>query len=87
MIPLLSRLWASLLYDEMAARRWLRGALVTFALAGAQLAAASPEAAAQWTRREWAVRIAFALVGGLGVMINLGQPNPKEAPHAEPPSP
>jgi hypothetical protein len=87
MIPLFRRLWAAVLYDEMAVRRWLRGALLAAAMAGAQIAASPAGEAAKWTSREWAVRILFAVLAGMAGMINLGHLNPKTPPHAEPPAP
>jgi hypothetical protein len=86
MIPLMRRLWAAILYDEMAVRRWLRGALLAVAFAGAQLAATPAGEAATWTGKEWAVRVLFSLLAGAAAMINLGQPRQPKAPTAGPPA-
>lgn len=76
MIPLIQRIVHALLYDEMAARRWLRGGLFGFATGGLafadQLAAivSSPGAVK-------GIKVAAVVSGFVAAMINLGEKNQK----------
>lgn len=86
MIPLFRNLVQALLYDELAARRWIRGLLLGVAMAGAQLAAAG-DAAALWTTRQWAIRIVFALFAAAAGMVTAGERNARPAAETPPAPP
>lgn len=76
MIPLIRRIFHALLWDELAARRWLRGGLLGFATGGLafadQLAAivAAPGAVKS-------IKVAAVVCAFVGAMVNLGEKNPK----------
>lgn len=81
MITLWRKFWHALLWDELAARRWLRGAVLCVGGAGITVASVGWDVAQGWTLRDWAGRLVFAAVLGAGGMITAGEKNPKpEAP-------
>jgi hypothetical protein len=73
MIPFLRRIAYALLWDELAARRWVRGLLLG---GGATLVGAAPMMAEDW-------RVPAMIAGGLltcvGGLVSVGDPNPKPA--------
>lgn len=89
MIPLLKRIVHALLWDELAAVRWLRGALLMFAAGGVafadQLAAVLGEGGSPGTVR--AIKIAALVAGFLGGAVTAGQRNPPPPVPVEPPPP
>lgn len=78
MIPLIRRLLYALLWDELAARRWARGALMWLGGAGITVMAVGWDVASKWTAREWVGRLAFAAVLGAAGMVTAGERNPRE---------
>jgi hypothetical protein len=86
MIPLLKGILHALLWDELAAVRWLRGALLMFAAGGVafadQLAAVLGEAGSAGTIR--AIKIAALIAGFVGGAVTAGQRNPPIEPPAAP---
>jgi hypothetical protein len=74
MIPLIKDAWKSLTTDEMAARRWIRGLLVGFGLAGAGAVPYAPE---KW---RFYLLLRSGLAGCVGGLISVGQQNPPAAP-------
>ena len=77
MIPLLRKLVYALLWDELAARRWVRGFLLWLGGAGTTVMAVGWDVAREWTPREWAGRMVFASVLGVAGMVTAGEKNPK----------
>ena len=76
MIPLIKRLMHALLWDELAARRWSRGALLWAGGVAVQLVSVEWATASAWTWREWLWRIGAAAVLGAGGMVTAGERNP-----------
>ncbi len=77
MVPLIKHLVHALLFDELAVRRWSRGFLLWLATIAGQVVV-DPEAALEWTGKEWALRLAVAALAGSAGLINLGERNPRE---------
>ena len=73
MRPLLRQAWNSLVNDEMAARRWLRGLLIGFGVSGAGAVPYAPE------RWRFYLLLGAGLAGCAGALINLGEKNPPTA--------
>lgn len=67
MIPLFRRLWRLLLWDELAATRWLRGGLLAASISVVQVA---PPAG--WERARFV--LALVLAGAAG-MVTAGEKN------------
>ncbi len=99
MIPLIKKIIHALLYDELAAKRWLRGLFMWLGGAGVTVAAVGWEVARAWTLKEWAGRLAIAGLLGVGGMITAGQknltpeqmraalqPDPAQPPPVQPPA-
>jgi hypothetical protein len=86
MIPLLKKLWDSLLHDEMKVRRWLRVAVM--AIGGSGLGYADQIAATINTPGAIkTIKVLAVVCMGISVMINLGDKNPpKEGNNATPPA-
>lgn len=78
MKPLFKKIAHSLWHDEMAARRWARGLLVGFGVTGAGAVQLAPE------RWRLPLFLVAGLVGCVGGLISVGEPNPK--PPADPPA-
>ncbi|WP_242394862.1 hypothetical protein [Anaeromyxobacter oryzisoli] len=78
MIPLIKAIIHALLWDELAAIRWLRGACLTFAAGGVafadQIAGILGEAGAP--RVVQAIKLVAVACGFLGGAITAGQRNP-----------
>lgn len=64
--------------DEMAARRWTRGLLVGFGVAGAGAVQYAPE------RFRFYLFLGAGLAACVGGLINLGDKNPPASPPAAP---
>jgi hypothetical protein len=70
MIPLFKRVVYAFFYDELAAVRWIRGAL----MGSAGLVALVPDG--QFGIPGWVYKIAAAAMLGIGGSITAGQKNP-----------
>lgn len=83
MIPLVRSIVHALLWDAMAARRWLRGLAVTFSIGGVafadQVAVEIGHGVAGRTVKVIALVLAF-----IGGSISVGQQNPKPEGHLVP---
>jgi hypothetical protein len=77
MLTLLKRIIYQLLWDELAAVRWLRGLLHFLAILGVQLVAAGEPAIRAWSLRDWCWRAAVAGIGLLGGMVTAGDKTPQ----------
>jgi hypothetical protein len=86
MIPLVRRLVHALLWDELAAKRWVRGFFLWLGGAAVMVASVGWEVAQGWSVKEWVGRLAIAGIAGIGGMITAGEKNPK-AEEAPPPAP
>lgn len=88
MIPLLKRIAGAFLYDELAARRWIRGLLLAFAAGGVafadQLSSLFGEAGGSGTVR--AIKITALVAGFFGGSVTAGERNPTlpESPAEQP---
>lgn len=80
MIPLVQKLIYALLWDELAARRWVRGFLLWAGGAAVMVASVGWEVAQAWSVREWVGRLAIAGILGAGGMVTAGERNPRPAP-------
>ena len=92
MITLLKKLWKKMLYDEMAAARWIRGILLWASGMAISILAFPIEVVQTWGLRDWAYRAGVAGAMGAAGMITAGQKNPspeklKEEIEALPPKP
>lgn len=79
MKPLLIGIVHALWYDEMAARRWLRGLAGFLSALAVQVAAAGMEAMQSWTPKQWAMHVGLSLFGLIHGLISVGEKN-KEQP-------
>lgn len=75
MIPLIKKFIYAFFYDELAAKRWLRGALFFFGGMAVNVLAFPFVVVQAWTIQEWAYRIAAAAALGIGGSIIGGQKN------------
>jgi hypothetical protein len=75
MIPLLKKLVYSLLWDELAAIRWLRGTLMTFAAGGIAFADQLADVLGMPTAVK-VVKVTAIVCGFLAGAITAGQKNP-----------
>lgn len=80
MIPLVKRLFHALLWDELAARRWIRGLLLWLGGAGIQVVSVGWDVAQGWSWREWSGRMLVAGILGLGGMVTAGERNARPSP-------
>lgn len=86
MIPLLRSVIHALLWDAMAARRWLRGAMLAFSGGGLAFAdnlagiVGAPGAVK-------AIKVAAVVCGFVAGAISVGEPNPKPTPPLAPEAP
>ena len=76
MVPLIKRLVKALLWDELAAKRWLRGGLLTAAAGGVAFAdqLATTLGDPSWVK---GVKVAAIICGFLGGAITAGEKNRK----------
>ncbi len=84
MIPLVRSIVHALLWDPLAARRWIRGFLLWLGGSAVMVASVGWEVAQAWPFREWVGRLAIAGILGLGGMVTAGEKNPKPAAPAAP---
>lgn len=84
MIPLFRGLVHALLYDELAAKRWIRGFMLWLGGSAVMVASVGWEVAQAWSLREWFGRLSIAGILGLGGMITAGEKNPKPPAPGDP---
>jgi len=75
MIPLIKRIIYAFFFDELAAKRWLRGALFFFGGMAVNILAFPFAIVEAWTLREWGYRVAAAAALGFAGSIMGGRPN------------
>jgi hypothetical protein len=75
MIPLLKRLIWAFFYDELAAKRWLRGGLFFIGGMAVNVLAFPYGVIKEWTLAEWGYRVAAAGALGFAGSIMGGQKN------------
>lgn len=81
MWPFLKNLWHSVIYDEVAVRRWGRGLGVWIGAQATQML--SDPNWPNWSLKEWTLRVGVSSITGGAVMVNLGEKNPKQPPPPE----
>lgn len=79
MIPLLRAIWHSLLWDQMAAGRALRGLLLAVLVGCQPLLLAAQEGRDPTTRQVY-LSLALAVGGALVGWLRAGEPNPPQEP-------
>jgi hypothetical protein len=75
MIPLIKKLVYAFFYDELAAKRWLRGTLFFVGGMAVNVLAFPFTVVQAWTPQEWIYRVAAAGALGIGGSIIGGQKN------------
>lgn len=78
MLNLLKRFLNAFLYDELAAKRWLRGTFNAVALTAAQVVV--DPAWQTWGKKEWLVRMVPGLIAFVAGSITAGEKNPPVQP-------
>jgi hypothetical protein len=75
MIPLFKKLIYAFFYDELAAKRWLRGGLFFVGGMSVNVLAFPYGVIKEWTLAEWGYRVAAAAALGFAGSIMGGQKN------------
>jgi hypothetical protein len=75
MITLLKKLAWAFIYDEAAAKRWLRGGFMFLGGMAVNVLAFPYSVVEAWTVREWMFRVAAAGALGIAGTITAGQKN------------
>lgn len=75
MIPLIRKFFHAILFDELAARRWIVGFIVWSGSVGTNVLAYPWDDVKTWGVGEWGYRLAAAAALSVGVMVATGQKN------------